>query len=55
MLSYDYFEAIRNANQWVGATAKATASIPAMSVFPNPSIDWIAAWGQVTELSLIHI
>ena len=51
MLSYDYFEAIRNANQWIGATAKATASIPAMSVFPNPSIDWIAAWGQVTERS----
>ena len=51
MLSYDYFEAIRNANQWIGATAKAAASIPAMSVFPNPSIDWIAAWGQVTERS----
>ena len=51
MLSYDYFEAIRNANQWIGATAKAAASIPAMSVFPNPSIDWIAAWGEVTERS----
>ena len=51
MLSYDYFEAIRNANQWIGATAKAAASIPAMSIFPNPSIDWIAAWGEVTERS----
>jgi len=51
MLSYDYFEAIRNANQWIGATAKAAASIPAMSVLPNPSIDWIAAWGEVTERS----
>ena len=43
MLSYDYFEAIRNTNQWLGATAKAAASHPAISAFPNPSIDWVAA------------
>ena len=51
MLSYDYFEAIRNTNQWLGATAKAAASHPAISAFPNPSIDWFAAWGEVTERS----
>ena len=51
MLSYDYFEAIRNTNQWLGATAKAAASHPAISAFPNPSIDWVAAWGEVTERS----
>ena len=51
MLGYDYFEAIRNTNQWLGATAKAAASHPAISAFPNPSIDWVAAWGEVTERS----
>ena len=51
MLGYNYFDAMRNMNQWIGATAKAAASHPAMSGLPNPSINWVAAWGEVTERS----
>ena len=51
MLRYNYFDAMRNVNQWIGATAKAAASHPAMSGLPNPSINWVAAWGEVTERS----
>ena len=51
MLGYNYFDAMRNVNQWIGATAKAAASHPAMSGLPNPSINWVAAWGEVTERS----
>ena len=43
MLGYNYFDAMRNVNQWIGATAKAAASHPAMSGLPNPSINWVAA------------
>lgn len=51
MLGYNYFDAMRNVNQWIGATAKMAASHPAMSGLPNPSINWVAAWGEVTERS----
>ncbi|MBU2962657.1 polyhydroxyalkanoate depolymerase [Citreicella sp. C3M06] len=51
MATYDLMETIRNTNQWVGATAKAMASYPAMAVVPNPALTWLAAWGEVAERS----
>jgi poly(3-hydroxybutyrate) depolymerase len=42
-------ESFRNTNAWMGATARTVASYPAMALFPNPALQWMAAWGQVTE------
>ena len=49
MLTYDLMETIRNTNQWMGATARAYASYPIMSWGANPAMDWLKAWGEVTE------
>lgn len=49
MMTYDLMENIRNTNQWLGATARAYASYPIMSWGANPAIDWLKAWGEVTE------
>ena len=49
MLTYDFMESVRNTNQWLGATARAMASYPAMAMWPNPSIQMMKAWGEVTE------
>ncbi|MCR9146255.1 MAG: polyhydroxyalkanoate depolymerase [Rhodobacteraceae bacterium] len=49
MMTYDLMESMRNANQWLGATALSMASYPMFSMVPNPTINWIAAWGEVTE------
>jgi len=49
MLTYDLMETARNTNQWLGATARAFASYPATAAFPNPAMDWLKAWGEVTE------
>ncbi|MEH6645074.1 polyhydroxyalkanoate depolymerase [Sulfitobacter sp.] len=49
MASYDMMETIRNTNQWLGASATAMASYPALSMFPNPALEWMSAWGEVTE------
>ena len=51
MATYDLMETIRNTNQWLGATARTMASYPMMSMIPNPAIQWMAAWGDVTERS----
>ncbi|WP_281991771.1 polyhydroxyalkanoate depolymerase [Sulfitobacter geojensis] len=51
MATYDLMETIRNTNQWMGASALAVASYPAFSMFPNPALEWMAAWGEVTERS----
>ena len=51
MLSYDLMETLRNANQWYGATALSMASYPAFAAIPNPMLNWMAAWGEVTERS----
>lgn len=55
MATYDLMETMRNTNQWMGATARAVASNPAMSLFPNPMANWMAAWGQVTERSFARM
>lgn len=49
MMTYDLMEATRNTNQWMGASAKAMASYPMFSMMPNPALDMMAAWGEVTE------
>ncbi|MFZ5963381.1 polyhydroxyalkanoate depolymerase [Thalassococcus sp. BH17M4-6] len=49
MATYDLMETVRNTNAWMGATARTMASYPAFSMIPNPAIQWMAAWGEVTE------
>ncbi len=51
MATYDFMETMRSTNQWMGATATAMASSPALSLFPNPALQWMAAWGEVAERS----
>ena len=49
MATYDLMETMRNTNQWMGATAAAFGSYPAVAALPNPYFQWLAAWGEVTE------
>ncbi|MEL6619411.1 MAG: polyhydroxyalkanoate depolymerase [Pseudomonadota bacterium] len=49
MMSYDLMETMRNTNQWLGATAAALGAYPAMAMIPNPAVQWMRAWGEVTE------
>lgn len=49
MLTYDLMETMRNTNQWLGATARTMASYPVFAAMPNPALQWMAAWGEVTE------
>ena len=49
MATYDLMETIRNTNQWLGATAKTVGAYPAFSLVPNPYLQWMQAWGEVTE------
>ncbi|MCB1364526.1 MAG: polyhydroxyalkanoate depolymerase [Rhodobacteraceae bacterium] len=49
MMTYDLMESARNANQWFGATALSFASYPMFSMMPSPMLNWLSAWGEVTE------
>ncbi|WP_224825502.1 polyhydroxyalkanoate depolymerase [Cognatishimia sp. MH4019] len=49
MMTYDLMETVRNTNQWMGASALAMASYPAVAMFPSPLMNMMAAWGEVTE------
>ncbi|MGJ8546990.1 MAG: polyhydroxyalkanoate depolymerase [Sulfitobacter sp.] len=49
MASYDLMESLRNTNQFLGASAQALAAYPGFAMFPNPALDWLGAWGEVTE------
>lgn len=49
MMTYDFMETMRNTNQWLGASANSLASYPVFSLMPNPALNWMAAWGEVTE------
>ncbi|MCG7494430.1 polyhydroxyalkanoate depolymerase [Thalassobius sp. Cn5-15] len=51
MATYDFMETLRNTNQWLGASALSFASYPAFALVPNPALQWMAAWGEVTERS----
>ncbi len=55
MMTYDLMETMRNTNQWLGATAHAYASYPMMSWGANPAMDWLKAWGEVTERSFARM
>ncbi len=55
MATYDLMETMRNTNQWLGATASAMASYPSVAALPNPWVQWMAAWGDVTERSFSRI
>jgi poly(3-hydroxybutyrate) depolymerase len=55
MLTYDLMESMRNTNQWLGATARAFGSYPAMALTTNPMIEWAKAWGEVTERSFARM
>lgn len=49
MIPYDFMETLRNTNQWLGASAKTLGAYPAFAAVPNPALNWMAAWGEVTE------
>lgn len=49
MYTYDFMETVRNTNQWLGASARAFAGYPHMSMLANPMVEWLGAWGEVTE------
>lgn len=55
MMTYDLMETTRVTNQWLGASAAAMASYPAFSMFPNPALEWMKAWGDVTERSFMRM
>ena len=53
--TYDYFENIRQYNQWVASTTRTFWENPIFGLFPNPIPSTLAAWGKVTEHSLSRI
>ncbi len=55
MVSYDLMESMRNANQWMGATARAWGNAPIMAMTANPLVEWTKAWGEVTERSFARM
>jgi len=55
MATYDLMETARTTSQWLGASALAFGSYPAMGMVPNPMAQMIAAWGEVTERSFARM
>jgi poly(3-hydroxybutyrate) depolymerase len=55
MITYDLYESARNTYQWMGASAQAAASYPAVGLFPSPFFNMMAAWGEVTERSFARM
>jgi poly(3-hydroxybutyrate) depolymerase len=55
MASYDLMESIRVTNQWLGASARAWGAYPAMALTANPMVEWVKAWGEVTERSFARM
>lgn len=55
MATYDLMEAMRNTNEWMGATARAFASNPVWGLSPNPAFKMMSAWGRVTERSFARM
>ena len=51
MAAYDAMETMRNANAWLGATARTFGSFPATALAPHPAFRLMAAWGEVAERS----
>lgn len=55
MVTYDMMEAIRNSNEWMGASARAFASYPVWGLVPHPMFKVMSAWGRVTERSFARM
>ncbi|MCC1481345.1 polyhydroxyalkanoate depolymerase [Roseibaca sp. Y0-43] len=55
MATYDLMEAIRNTNEWMGASARAFASYPVWGMVPHPMFKVMSAWGRVTERSFARM
>lgn len=55
MATYDMMEAIRNTNEWMGASARAFASYPVWGLVPHPMFKVMSAWGRVTERSFARM
>ncbi|WP_179380637.1 polyhydroxyalkanoate depolymerase [Jannaschia marina] len=55
MLAYDMMETARNANAWLGATARTLGSFPATAMAPHPGFKMLSAWGEVTERSFARM
>ena len=53
--TYDYFENLRQYNQWFASTTRTFWENPIFGLFPNPIPSTLAAWGKVTEHSLSRI
>lgn len=51
MALYDLMESARNTSTWLGASARALGSYPWAHMAPNPTLQWLAAWGDLTERS----
>lgn len=49
MAFYDIMESVRNTQTWLGASARALGSYPWVQMLPNPAMQMLAAWGDVTE------
>lgn len=55
MATYDLMEAVRNTNEWLGASARAFASYPVWGLVPHPMFKVMSAWGRVTERSFARM
>ncbi|HCP80261.1 MAG TPA: polyhydroxyalkanoate depolymerase [Octadecabacter sp.] len=55
MATYDLMETMRNTNEWMGASARAIASYPAVAMWPGPGMEMLRAWGEVTERSFARM
>ncbi|WP_375281038.1 polyhydroxyalkanoate depolymerase [Pseudooctadecabacter sp.] len=55
MATYDLMETMRNTNEWLGASARAMSSYPVFALWPNPAMEMMRAWGEVTERSFARM
>ena len=53
--TYDYFENLRQYNQWFASSTRTFWENPMFGLFPSPIPSIFAAWGKVTEHSLSRI
>lgn len=55
MATYDLMEAVRNTNEWLGASVRAFASYPVWGLVPHPMFKVMSAWGRITERSFARM
>ena len=51
--TYDYFENLRQYNQWVASTMKAFWENPVFGMYPSPVPSTLAAWGKGNRAQFI--